>query len=177
MEDCSCFHCLVRVMSACNNPGNEVPLPSTPPGSPAPWHQIETPSWVELGTPEPMSPLRSIANQYRPDSPPWARVQRPSPLPPPRSPTPPPSKSPTPPPTNEQHITDVLKQNGSLIVYSVLTAYFKRVQNEEEVVIPIPFTAKSSSIFLTTPLEEWFDVIMKQPILKNVEEFYAKRSN
>ncbi|XP_051173457.1 uncharacterized protein LOC127289520 [Leptopilina boulardi] len=68
-------------------------------------------------------------------------------------------------------------QNGPIIVYGVLNANFKRVQNEVEVVQPIPFSSKSNSIFPTTLLEDWFEVNLKQPILRNVEEFHEKGSS
>ncbi|XP_051172353.1 uncharacterized protein LOC127288757 [Leptopilina boulardi] len=77
----------------------------------------------------------------------------------------------------QEHIQDALNQNGPIIVYGVLTANFKRVQNEVEVVQPIPFSSKSNSIFLTTLLEDWFEVNLKQPILRNVEEFHEKGSS
>ncbi|XP_051159269.1 uncharacterized protein LOC127280359 [Leptopilina boulardi] len=77
----------------------------------------------------------------------------------------------------QEHIQDALNQNGPIIVYGVLTANFKRVQNEVEVVQPIPFSSKSNSIFPTTSLEDWFEVNLKQPILRNVEEFHEKGSS
>ncbi|XP_051168390.1 uncharacterized protein LOC127286122 [Leptopilina boulardi] len=113
METCSCYDCCVRMVSAYNlqNEGNEVPFPTTPPGSPPReqylWQCPDTPPpWVELGSP-PQSPLREIAHQNRPDSPPWARVERPAVLtrpstpdvtsPSPRLPTPlPQPRSPSP---------------------------------------------------------------------------------
>lgn len=77
----------------------------------------------------------------------------------------------------KEHIQDALKQNGPIIVYGVLTVNFKRVQNKEEVVQLIPITTKSSNIFPTTSLEEWFEVNMKQSILRKIEEFHAKGSS
>ncbi|XP_043484408.1 uncharacterized protein LOC122512572 [Leptopilina heterotoma] len=77
----------------------------------------------------------------------------------------------------QDHIRGALNKNGPILVYSVLIANFKRVENDEEVVKPIPFGTKANSIFPTTLLDDWFKQNIKQPILHTVEEFYAKGSN
>ncbi|XP_043480198.1 leucine-rich repeat extensin-like protein 3 [Leptopilina heterotoma] len=84
MESCRCYHCLVRMVSEYNlqNERNEVPFPTTPPGSPP-----REPSYVELGTPPPspeLSPLHAMYPMWRPYSLPWALVERPPTPPQPR---------------------------------------------------------------------------------------------
>ncbi|XP_051165642.1 uncharacterized protein LOC127284297 [Leptopilina boulardi] len=77
----------------------------------------------------------------------------------------------------QDHIKGALNKNGPILVYGVLIAHFKRVENGEEIVKPIPFGCKANSIFITTLLDDWFDENIKQPILRSVEEFHAKGSN
>ncbi|XP_043485237.1 uncharacterized protein LOC122513067 [Leptopilina heterotoma] len=77
----------------------------------------------------------------------------------------------------QDHIRGALNKNGPIVVYGVLIANFKRVENDEEVVKPIPFGTKANNIFPTTLLDDWFEQYIKQPILHSVEEFYAKGSN
>ncbi|XP_051168412.1 uncharacterized protein LOC127286142 [Leptopilina boulardi] len=77
----------------------------------------------------------------------------------------------------QDRIRDALNKYGPILVYGVLIANFKRVENGEEVVKPIPFGCKANSIFTTTLLDDWFDENIKQPILRSVEEFHAKGSN
>ncbi|XP_043470382.1 uncharacterized protein LOC122503769 [Leptopilina heterotoma] len=77
----------------------------------------------------------------------------------------------------QDHIRGALNKNGPIVVYGVLIANFKRVENDVEVVKPIPFGTKANSIFPTTLLDDWFDENIKHPILHSVEEFYAKGSN
>ncbi|XP_043472752.1 uncharacterized protein LOC122505305 [Leptopilina heterotoma] len=77
----------------------------------------------------------------------------------------------------QDHIRGALNKNGPIVVYGVLIANFKRVENGEEVVKPIPFGTKANNIFSTTLLDDWFEQYIKQPILHSVEEFYSKGSN
>ncbi|XP_043466577.1 uncharacterized protein LOC122501291 [Leptopilina heterotoma] len=77
----------------------------------------------------------------------------------------------------QDRIRDAINKYGPILVYGVLIANFKRVENEEEVAKPIPFGTKANSIFPTTLLDDWFDENIKQPILRSVEEFHAKGSN
>ncbi|XP_043469797.1 uncharacterized protein LOC122503358 [Leptopilina heterotoma] len=77
----------------------------------------------------------------------------------------------------QDRIRDAINKYGPILVYGVLIANFKRVDNEEEVVKPIPFGTKANSIFPTTLLDDWFNENIKQPILRSVEEFHAKGSN
>ncbi|XP_051167626.1 uncharacterized protein LOC127285571 [Leptopilina boulardi] len=76
----------------------------------------------------------------------------------------------------EDFIKKVLQKHDSLKVYAVLTTKFKKIINDEEKVEPKYFNVRSNIIFPTTVLIEWYSKNVKEPILKQVEEFEEKES-
>ncbi|XP_043479909.1 uncharacterized protein LOC122509742 [Leptopilina heterotoma] len=75
-----------------------------------------------------------------------------------------------------EYIATVLEKHGPLKVYAVLGAKFRKVVNDEEKVESKYFNVKSEIIFPTTKLSVWYCKNVKEPILKQVEEFTEKES-
>ncbi|XP_051161514.1 uncharacterized protein LOC127281705 [Leptopilina boulardi] len=76
----------------------------------------------------------------------------------------------------EEYIQSVLKRHGSLKVYAVLGAKYKKVANDMEQIESKYFNVRSVVIFETTVLTDWYCDNIKEPILKFVEEFAEKES-
>ncbi|XP_051176794.1 uncharacterized protein LOC127291636 [Leptopilina boulardi] len=63
-------------------------------------------------------------------------------------------------------------------VYTVLVAKFKKDSNDGKEEFDLKsFIAKTEEILMTTHLDEWYNVNVKQPTLKKIEEFQEKDSN
>ena len=77
----------------------------------------------------------------------------------------------------QQRIRKAVNKYGAIKVYGVLAAKFRRVLNDEEVVTLKTFMAKTSEIFNTTLLEDWFQKNIKNSILRKVEEFQDSGSD
>ncbi|XP_051165698.1 uncharacterized protein LOC127284345 [Leptopilina boulardi] len=77
------------------------------------------------------------------------------------------------------NIKKALNKYGPLKVYTVLGAKFKKdlINGKEEQSDLKTFIAKTDEILLTTPLDDWYNVNVKQITLKRIEEFQEKDSN
>ncbi|XP_051167813.1 uncharacterized protein LOC127285718 [Leptopilina boulardi] len=77
------------------------------------------------------------------------------------------------------NIEKALNKYGPLKVYTVLGAKFKKdlINGKEEQSDLKTFIAKTDEILLTTPLDDWYNVNVKQITLKRIEEFQEKDSN
>ena len=76
-----------------------------------------------------------------------------------------------------ERVKDALNRHGALKVYAVLVVKFIRVFNGEEQIAPKSFIAKTRDIFATTLLSDWLNDHVKQPILRDVEEFEENGSD
>lgn len=76
----------------------------------------------------------------------------------------------------ENYIKRTLHKHGPLKVYGVLNAKFRKYINDEEKIDIKYFNTKSEKIFLATILKEWFHKNIKEPILKQIEEFEERES-
>ncbi|XP_051157441.1 uncharacterized protein LOC127279246 [Leptopilina boulardi] len=79
----------------------------------------------------------------------------------------------------QSNIQRALNRFGPLKVYTVLGAKFKKdsIGGGEELSDLKTFIAKTDEILVTTQLDEWYNVNVKQPTLRRIEEFQEKDSN
>ncbi|XP_051155221.1 uncharacterized protein LOC127277868 [Leptopilina boulardi] len=77
------------------------------------------------------------------------------------------------------NIEKALNKFGPIKVYTVLGAKFKKdsIDGREEISDLKTFTAKTAEILNTTPLDDWYNVNVKQVTLRRIEEFQEKDSN
>ncbi|XP_051176668.1 uncharacterized protein LOC127291526 [Leptopilina boulardi] len=77
------------------------------------------------------------------------------------------------------NIEKALSNYGPLKVYTVLGAKFVKlsIDGKEEMYDLMTFIAKTDEILLTTHLDEWYNVNVKQVTLKRMEDFQEKDSN
>ncbi|XP_043478219.1 uncharacterized protein LOC122508763 [Leptopilina heterotoma] len=79
----------------------------------------------------------------------------------------------------EFNIRKALDKYGPLKLYTVLGAKFikESINGKEEMSDLKTFIAKTGEIFVTTHLDEWYNVNVKQITLRRMEEFQQKESN
>ena len=76
-----------------------------------------------------------------------------------------------------ERVKDALNRHGALKVYAVLVLKFIRVFSGEEQIASKSFIAKTRDLFATTLVGDWFNDHVKQPILRDVEEFEENGSD
>nr|DAC81331.1 TPA_asm: PolB [Megastigmus wasp adintovirus] len=79
-----------------------------------------------------------------------------------------------------RHVKHILKKNNALKINTVLSCKFKKLSmdnEKEEIIIETKhFNTVNVEIFISTPLKQWFVEHVKNPLVRDLEEFEEKDS-